>query len=128
MKPTFSVKQLKKTKASEYGLRFVLGGMITACAGLVTHRWGPGVGGLFLAFPAILPASLTLVEDHEGRQQAVDDARGGRLGSVGMAVFATVVCVTSQRWPPALVLAAAAAAWLAVAVGLWFVRHGRGGR
>ena len=33
------------------------------------QRWGPGIGGLFLAFPAIFPASATLVEKHEKQKK-----------------------------------------------------------
>jgi hypothetical protein len=36
-------------------------GAITAAAGLIAGLYGPTIGGLFLAFPSILPASLTLV-------------------------------------------------------------------
>jgi hypothetical protein len=57
-----------------------------------------------LAFPAILPASATLVEKHErekkqaagilqmirGRQAAALEARGAAMGSIGLAVFAFV--------------------------------------
>src|SRR5262249_24539972 len=74
--PRFGPLGLRKTRAWEYGLRFVLGGVVTACTGLVVHAFGPSIGGLFLAFPAFLPASLTLVRQHDGRAEAVDDARG----------------------------------------------------
>ncbi len=37
-------------------------------------RFGPRVGGLFLAFPAILPATLTLLEKKEGKTKACADA------------------------------------------------------
>ena len=49
----------------EYLIRFGLGGVTTVLAGLIAVRWGPVIGGLFLAFPAIFPASATLVEKHE---------------------------------------------------------------
>ena len=49
----------------EYPIRFVLGGAMTAMAGWIASKYGPVVGGLFLAFPAIFPASATLVEKHE---------------------------------------------------------------
>ena len=39
----------------EYPLRFVLGGAMTAIAGWIASEYGPLVGGLFLAFPAIFP-------------------------------------------------------------------------
>jgi hypothetical protein len=125
MRPKLALQGLEETKPSEYVIRFVLGGLITACAGLISKSWGPVVGGLFLGFPAILPASLTLVQDHEGRKAAVDDARGGRLGSVGMVAFAAVVWATARAWSPVLVLVTATLVWLAVDVALWGIRHGR---
>ncbi len=68
----------------EYILRFVFGGAITVATGLVASHYGPAVGGMFLAFPAILPASLTLVERHDGRAGATDNARGARLGALAL--------------------------------------------
>jgi hypothetical protein len=53
---------LRKTKWNDYAVRFVLGGSITVIAGLIARKFGLGVGGLFLAFPAIFPASATLAE------------------------------------------------------------------
>ena len=38
---------------------FFFGGLITAVAGVIAQRFGPIIGGLFLAFPAIFPASAT---------------------------------------------------------------------
>jgi hypothetical protein len=125
MKPRLELGGLKKTKPSEYAVRFVFGGIVTALAGLATHAWGPVVGGLFLAFPAILPASLTLVSQHDGRRVAVDDARGGQLGSVGLIAFGAVVWAAAPRWPPAVLLALATVVWLTINGALWALRHGR---
>jgi hypothetical protein len=44
---------LKQSRWYEYVLRFVLGGLATVMAGAVAAFYGPAVGGLFLAFPAI---------------------------------------------------------------------------
>jgi hypothetical protein len=41
---------------SQYALRFLFGGIVTAVAGLVAQHFGPVVAGLLLAFPAIFPA------------------------------------------------------------------------
>lgn len=128
MRPTLDPAGLKKTKLWEYVVRFVFGGVITVLAGLVAKRWGPVIGGLFLAFPAILPASLTLVSQHDGRRRAVDDARGGRLGSVGLIGFAGVVWMAATTWPPVAVLVAATFAWLAIDGVLWAIRYGRKGQ
>lgn len=57
-----SLDGLRRMRWSEAALRFLFGGAMTAAAGLLAKRFGPVVGGLFLAFPAIFPASATLVE------------------------------------------------------------------
>jgi hypothetical protein len=36
---------LRRTKWHEYAIRFVFGGLITAAAGLIAHRYGSGIGG-----------------------------------------------------------------------------------
>ena len=122
--PHVELGNLQDKKAWEYLVRFVFGGVVTACTGLATHAWGPIVGGLFLGFPSILPASLTLVKQHEGRAQAVQDAVGGRVGSIGLVAFAAVVWGASPVLSAVVVLVLATLAWLAVDVGLWFVRFG----
>src|SRR6202162_1041920 len=92
---------LKETRWHEYAVRFVAGGIITVIAGLIARKWGPGIGGLFLAFPAIFPASATLIEKHErkrkqnkglhgeerGTDAAAIDALGSARGSVGLVAF-----------------------------------------
>jgi hypothetical protein len=71
---------LKEGRWYEHGMRFGLGGFTTLIAGLVGDYWGPAVGGLFLAFPAVLCASATLVETHEtsGEVRAWRDAPSTR--------------------------------------------------
>jgi Protein of unknown function (DUF3147) len=64
-----------ETKWYEYAVRFMFGGLITAIAGVIAKTFGPVVGGLFLAFPAIFPASATLIEKHERRKPGVRDKR-----------------------------------------------------
>src|ERR1700735_2807822 len=95
---------LKQTKWHEYALRFIAGGIITVVAGMIAREWGPGIGGLFLAFPAIFPASATLIEKHErqtkqkkglhgeegGKEAAAIDALGTAIGSVGLIGFAGI--------------------------------------
>jgi Protein of unknown function (DUF3147) len=51
-------------------VRFLFGGICTVGAGLIARRYGPGIGGLFLAFPAIFPASATLIQTHEKEKKA----------------------------------------------------------
>ena len=127
---------LKKTKWHEYAVRFVFGGLITAVAGFVATHYGPVVGGLFLACPAIFPASATLIEKHEeqkkervglagrirGRQAASVDATGSAIGSVGLLVFAAITWKFIPRHSVWLTLLSATIAWLAVSVLLWHLR------
>ena len=119
----FKPSALRQTRWHEYLVRFVLGGAMTVVAGLIAARFGPVVGGLFLAFPAIFPASATLIEKHvrerkekaglpgarRGKEAAALDAAGAALGSFGLAAFGLVIwlmIVQSPAW--ALVLAVAA--------------------
>jgi len=122
--PELTAEGLRKTTSSDYALRFVFGGVVAACTGLVAQKFGPIVGGLFLAFPAILPAGLTLVEAHDGRSEVVDDARGACLGSLGLAAFAVATWRASGALPAA-VLAIATVAWLVASVGAWLAVFGR---
>ena len=125
MTPGLRATALAKTTPAEWAVRFLLGGIITVCTGLVAHAYGPTAGGLFLAFPAILPASLTLVREHGGRRAAADDARGARLGTIGLAAFAAVVWLAGARWPAPVVLATATAAWTVACGVAWWMVYGR---
>jgi uncharacterized membrane protein (GlpM family) len=121
------VASLKRTKWWEYALRFVFGGVVTVLAGLVAKKFGPAVGGLFLAFPSILPASLTLLASHRGRDQARADARGAAVGSLGLLAFAAVVALLVNHLGHALLLAAALVAWIGISVVLWLALVARRG-
>lgn len=65
MKIKVDTASLKSTKWYEFVFRFFIGGAITALAGLAAKRFGPEIGGLFLAFPAIIPATATLIKKRE---------------------------------------------------------------
>lgn len=112
--------KLRETKAADYAIRFGFGAAIAIIAGVVSLLFGPRAGGLFLAFPAILPATLTLLEKKEGKTKACADASGGVIGAVGLAAFAVVAALLLRRVTPALALGAALLAWTLVAVGLYF--------
>lgn len=127
---------LRQTKWHDYAIRFVFGGLITAGAGLIADKCGPVVGGLFLAFPAIFPASATLIEKHEkqkvegqggkgtdrGKEAASADAAGSAMGSLGLLVFAVLVWKLMPGHKTWLVLAAATLSWLTVSVLIWYLR------
>jgi hypothetical protein len=102
---------LRQTKWYEIVLRFLFGGLATVATGLIAKSFGPVVGGLFLAFPAIFPATATLVEKHvkeKKRVAGIDgvnrascavalEARGATMGSIGLAAFAIVCVAISVR-------------------------------
>jgi hypothetical protein len=71
---------LRDVRWYEYAVRFVLGGAMTAIAGFIAARCGPVIGGLFLAFPAIFPASATLVERHARERKEKAGLSGARRG------------------------------------------------
>ena len=127
---------LREGNWHEYLARFVLGGLATVLAGGVAQIFGPEVGGLFLAFPAIFCASATLIEKHErrrktdknlqgekrGKNAAALDAAGASLGSAALAFFALVILLFARE-SALLSLVFASAAWFVVAVLLWRVRR-----
>ena len=127
---------LGETKWYEYAVRFLFGGLITAAAGIIAKKFGPEIGGLFLAFPAIFPASATLIEKHEkqekerlglnGTKRAVQaasvDAAGAAIGTVGLACFALVVWKVILNHTAWLVLSAASLLWMGLSFLLWQVR------
>jgi hypothetical protein len=124
------LSHLRKISWHDYAVRFAFGGLIAALAGFLGTQFGAAVGGLFLAFPAILPASLTLVKKHEGEEAAGDDAAGAVAGSVGLIVFGALVWVLAASLPAWLVLVLAAMAWLVVGILSWLLAQrlrGRGG-
>ncbi len=139
MRIQFDFSAIKKTKWYEYAVRFFFGGAVTVVAGILAKRYGPVWGGLFLAFPAIFPATATLVEKHEkekkqraglsdtirGRQAAALDARGAALGSTGLALFALTVWKLLPAWNAALVLLVGIALWLALSVLIWLLSKRR---
>lgn len=112
-------KGLKQSSWKDFAIRFVFGGIITAAVGLVGKIFGPVVAGLFLAFPAILPASLTLVADHSNEEVAGRVAAGAELGSGGLMIFGLVVWWLAPRAPAWLPLLCAMAAWTVVSAALW---------
>jgi hypothetical protein len=123
--PKIEPSGLTEAKPWEHVVRFLFGGLVTAGAGLIAHRWGPTIGGLFLAFPAILPASLTLVKRHDGRSKAVDDARGARIGALALVLFAAGVWLGAGAWPMPILLASVTLLWILVSIGVWAVVYGR---
>ncbi len=136
MKIGLDIASLKEGRWYEYAVRFLFGGLITAATGLIAKKFGPEVAGLFLAFPAIFPASATLVEKHErekkeeaglhgsrrGREVASVDAAGAAIGSLGLVAFGLLMWRMLPEHSAWLVFGLATLLWLTVAVVLWMLR------
>jgi Protein of unknown function (DUF3147) len=128
---------LRDARWHQFVVRFILGGAVTLCTGLIAQHWGPVVGGLFLSFPAIFPATVTLIERHEtekkskagincrkrGRKAAALDAAGAVLGGWGMLCFGCAAWLALPRYPTAIALSFAGVLWLIVSASLWWVRR-----
>lgn len=112
----FEWSKIPAVKPSELATRFGFGALVALIAGIVGASAGPNLGGLFLAFPAI----LTLIEKKEGMTKAWSDASGGVIGAVGMAAFA-LTALLLLRSNPALALILGLLAWAVVSAGLYFL-------
>jgi uncharacterized membrane protein (GlpM family) len=118
-------------------VRFALGGLVTVGVGLIAKRWGPVIGGLFLAFPSIFPAGATLIETYEvqkkkeigqdgrrrGREAAGLDAFGAALGAMGLMAFALVLWGFLPGHSSSVSLGLAVVAWMVVSGTLWVLRR-----
>ena len=110
-RPGFSAGRVRQVKPRDLAIRFTAGALTSVVAGLLTLAFGPRIGGIFLAFPAILAASLTLIEEQDDSAEAREDARGAVMGGVGMAAFAVVGALAFGHLPGGWAVVLAAAAW-----------------
>jgi hypothetical protein len=130
---------VKDIKFHEYFVRFLFGGLCSVVAGLIANRFGPAVGGLFLAFPAIFPAGASLLESHEkrkmakagvdgtnqGRTAASVDSAGASIGSIGLIVFAAILWRALPAHNAYAVIALGTAIWLIASCAIWYARKSR---
>jgi hypothetical protein len=136
VKVKVQIAALRGTRWTQYAVRFVLGGLVTVMTGWIAKQFGPTVGGLFLAFPAIFPASATLIAKRErqkkarknlhgnirGRRAAALDAAGAVLGAVGLIGFALTVWKGLPQLGAPATLSIAMIIWLTVSLPLWWLR------
>jgi hypothetical protein len=139
MKIQVNLSALGQSRWYEYLSRFIFGGIATALAGIIADKYGPAIGGLFLAFPAIFPATATLIESHEkrrkrrasgngalrGRKAAALDASGAAAGALGLMAFAVTVWKLIELLPLWATLIVAIAAWVVVSVSAWKIWKAR---
>ena len=133
MEIAIDIGALLRTRSTEWVVRFLLGGVITAITGAIAKEFGPTTGGLFLAFPTIFPASATLIEkrasernselgSHERRsphEAAAHDAAGAAIGSLGLFSFALSVSQLLRQYNPLAILTIATVLWLTTAALAW---------
>ena len=82
MKVAVNIAAVYRSKWYEHIIRFAFGGAVTLVAGIIANHYGPEIGGLFLAFPAIFPATATLLEKHESQKNQANYALGKWLESM----------------------------------------------
>jgi Protein of unknown function (DUF3147) len=133
MKIRFNFSAIGQNKWYDYALRFAFGGAMTALAGIIAKEFGPVVGGLFLAFPAIFPASASLIEKHEkqrkerlglsagtrGRHAAALDAAGAVMGASALIAFALAVWKVLPNYSTALVIVFSTGLWFVISILIW---------
>ena len=124
--PAVEPSKLRQVQLKDYLIRFALGAAISIVAGIIGKAVSERFGGSFLAFPSILPASLTLIQEKEGTRRAGRNAIGAVLGSAGMVVFAMIGEAAFGHLPSFIVLLLALAGWaitsLVLYAGLAFIR------
>jgi hypothetical protein len=79
--PRFRPGRIREARFRDFAVRFAFGGTISVLAALIGATFTEPIGGIFTAFPAILVASLTLIDKQEDREHASYDAVGGAGGS-----------------------------------------------
>ena len=113
--------KLRDVRWRDIGIRFAFGvaiSMIAATLGLLLHV---RLGGMFLAFPAILPATITLISDKEDREQATRNVQGAIAGGVGLVAFAVIGAATVAHWEPFFALLVALGGWVIAAVAAYLL-------
>ncbi|MHB1988000.1 MAG: DUF3147 family protein [Acidimicrobiales bacterium] len=109
------VGQLRETRWQDLVIRFGFGAAVSVVAGVVGLSLGARVGGLLLAFPAILPATLTLIAKEEGEERSFHDLQGTVAGACGLVGFGVVASFTIGHLNVLVGLGLALVAWCVVA-------------
>lgn len=121
MSPGAQPKKMKRTTAREMAVRAGFGGAVSVVAAVIGVVFGSRVGGLFLACPAILPATLTLIEKKDGKRRAEEDEHGSIAGAIGLVAFAVVGALLVMRTNVGVALSAAMLAWLVASMAAYSV-------
>lgn len=117
--PGLDVKKILRAKPQAMLMRFVAGALASLASGILGLLFGEHIGGIPLAFPAVLFASLTLIEEQEDSEEAREDARGAMAGASALTIFGVVGALLLGALPGGIAIALAALAWLGVSLGLY---------
>ena len=116
------VKALREIRPRALALRFAFGAGVSVVAGLVGVVAGQRAGGVMLAPPAALSATLTIIEREEGRRPAVTEVQGAVIGALALVGFAVVAAVSLARMSVPASLLAALAAWVVIGFGGYLIQ------
>lgn len=119
-----SLAGVRKVPRRNLAVRFAFGAGVSTIAAMIGIFVGLRPGGLMLAFPAILPATLTLLVQEESDRKAADDDLGSVLGALGLAAFAATAWWLLPRVGAPLGLTGAGLAWLGASTGCYFAVRG----
>jgi hypothetical protein len=122
---TVEPRRLREVDVKGLVIRFVFGFAISVIVGVIGLVAGDRTAGLFLAFPAILPASLTLIAENDGDDKAKVDAAGACFGGLGLAAFGFASWYLLPRSAPVLAELAALIAWCVIAIGSYMAVRAR---
>jgi uncharacterized membrane protein (GlpM family) len=108
-------------KPNEMLRRAAFGAGVSVVAAIVGAVFGSRVGGLFLACPAILPATLTLIEKKDGKREAEEDEHGSIAGAIGLVAFAAAGVLLIDPFGVAVAMVGATIAWGAASIAAYAV-------
>lgn len=114
-RPRLDPGLLAQASTRDLAYRFGAGALTSVAAGVATLLFGARASGILLGFPAILAASLTLIEEQEDSAEAREDARGAVVGAGALGLFAAVAALCLGAMAGAIALALATVAWFAAA-------------
>jgi hypothetical protein len=52
MRIRVDLSAVRQTKWQDYAVRFLFGGLVTALAGIIAQKFGPGIGGIVFSVPS----------------------------------------------------------------------------
>jgi hypothetical protein len=117
----FSLRSLRQAGPRDLAIRFTFGAAISAGAAMIAILANPRFAGVFLAFPAILPATLTLIERKASEEEAIEAGDGAILGAAALILFGGLVWWLVPRIGAPSALVVATAGWLLGAVTLYLI-------